>query len=270
MSARDPSVTQPWAEPDRANEMPLRAPGRRVLDVAYTPDSDDAFNYYAWESGRVPCHPFHGKFERHHIVDLNRAAARGEYEVVNVSSVIYPAIADRYRILAVGTSVGRGYGPVLVSKCFGELQELSGKRVAVGGLSTTGAALVQMLCARVALVEMPYDAIADAILAGDVHAGVMIHEELLFYPEKGLHKVVDLGAEWCARQGLPLPVGLNLVRRDLGEEAARQIARACRDSLLWAQANRDEACEFAGRFGRGCAQQFVTMFTGSGLEWPVP
>ena len=233
-----------------------------LLRIGYTPDSDDAFNYYAWEHGRVPSPAgFDARFERHHIVALNRAALRGEYDVVNVSSVIYPSVADRYRILAVGTSVGRGYGPVMVSERFGALDQLRGRRVGVGGLTTTGAALARMFCPAAHLIEMPYDEIADAILAGAVDAGVMIHEELLFYPEKGLRKVADLGATWCERQRLPLPVGLNLVRRDLGIAAAGQIAGACRESLLWAQQHGDEACAFAARFGRGCARQFVTMFS---------
>lgn len=232
-----------------------------VLRVGYTPDSDDAFNYYAWEHGRVALQGFEPRFERHHIIDLNRAAMRGDFEVVNVSSVVYPSVADQYRILAVGTSVGRGYGPVLVSHRFMSTAELAGRRVAAGGLPTTGAALALMLCPGIELIEMPYDRIADAILDGGVDAGVMIHEELLFYPEKGLHKVADLGAEWCRRNNLPLPVGLNLVRRDLGLQAAHQIAGACRDSLTWAQENADEACAFAAGFGRGCARQFVTMFS---------
>ena len=232
-----------------------------VLRIGYTPDSDDAFNYYAWEHGRVTCAGFGARFERHHIVELNRAAMRGTFDVVNVSSVVYPAVADRYRILSVGTSVGRGYGPVLVSERFQDLAQLAGRRVAAGGFSTTGAALARMLSPGIQLVEMPYDEIADAILAGEVDAGVMIHEELLFYPEKGLRKVVDLGAAWCERNHLPLPVGLNLVRRDFDVITARRIAGACRDSLLWAQAHSDEACAFASRFGRGCATTFVTMFS---------
>ena len=232
-----------------------------VLRIGYTPDSDDAFNYYAWEHGYVSCAGFESRFERHHIVDLNRAAMRGEFDVVNVSSAIYPAIADRYRILAVGTSVGRGYGPVLVSQRFRAPGELVGRRVAAGGLTTTGTALARMFCPGVELVEMPYDTIADAILAGEVDAGVMIHEELLFYPEKGLGKVCDLGAEWCTVNSAPLPVGLNVVRRDMGLNAARHVAGVCRASLMWAQANPREACGFAGRFGRGCAEQFVTMFS---------
>ena len=233
-----------------------------TLRVGYTPDSDDVFNYYAWEHGHVGLHSWQAEFEREHIIALNRAAMRGEFDVVNVSSVIYPSIADNYRILAVGTSVGRGYGPVLVSKHYHRLDELAGKRIACGGIPTTGAALAMMFCPGSAeLTEMRYDAIADAVLAGEVDAGVMIHEELVYFPEKGLHAIADLGAKWCQSNRLPLPVGLNLVRRDLGRVMAAEIARTCGDSLRWAQAHAAEACAFANRFGRGRAQQFVAMFS---------
>jgi 1,4-dihydroxy-6-naphthoate synthase len=181
---------------------------------------------------------------------------------VNVSSVIYPAVADRYRILAVGTSVGRGYGPVLVSKRYRQIEDLVGKTVACGGIPTTGAALAMMSCPpSTKFVEMSYDAIADATLAGEVDAGVMIHEELVYFPEKGLHAIADLGATWCERNCLPLPVGLNLVRRDLGVAMAQKIARACGDSLRWAQGHAEEAFAYANRFGHGRAKQFVAMFS---------
>ena len=246
-------------------ELPTRAAAnsaRKLLRVGYTPDSDDAFNYYAWEHGRVGLPDDSAVFERAHIIALNRAAMRGAFDVVNVSSVIYPWVARHYRILAVGTSVGRGYGPVLVSKRYRGLDDLAGKRVGCGGIPTTGAVLAKMFCpASAELIEMKYDTIADAVLAGEIDAGVMIHEELVHFPAKGLHAIADLGATWCAQNGLPLPVGLNLVRRDLGRVMAAQIARACGDSLRWAQANRAEACAFANRFGRGHAAKFVAMFS---------
>ena len=246
----------------------LDRPGARngsragTLRVGYTPDSDDVFNYYAWEHGQVSLSGYTPRFEREHIIALNRAAVRGEFDVVNVSSVIYPSIASRYRILAVGTSVGRGYGPVLVSKHYHRLEDLAGRRIGCGGIPTTGALLAKMFCpASAELTEMRYDAIADAIIAGELDAGVMIHEELVYFPEKGLHAIADLGALWCRRNRLPLPVGLNLVRRDLGRVMAREIARTCGDSLRWAQAHADEACGYANRFGRGRAEQFVAMFS---------
>ncbi len=233
----------------------------RRLRVAYTPDSDDAFNYYGWEHGRVRLDGFEAEFQRGHIIALNRLAAAGEAEVVGVSSAFFPQIADRYWILSVGNSIGRGYGPVLAAKRAFSLAELRGRRIAVGGMPTTGGALAAMYCPGAELAEMRYDRIADAILAGEVDAGVMIHEELLYFPEKGLERVCDLGAAWCEDTGLPLPVGLNVVSRALGREAARAVARTCVRSLRWAQAHFEEAFAFAAQFGRGCAQQHIAMFS---------
>lgn len=242
---------------------PIRRTAKRMLSVAYTPDSDDAFNYYAWEFGRIGLESsgYDARFERDHIIALNRAAAEERYDVVGVSSVAYPALADRYDVLSVGNSVGRGYGPVLVSKHYRTVAELRGKRVAVAGIPTTGGALAMMFCPGARFIEHPYDKIADAVVAGDFDAGVMIHEELLFFGEKGLSRVADLGAAWCDDTGLPLPVGLNIVRRALGRELAGDVARTCRRSLKWGHEHFDEAFAFASRFGRGCAAQHVQMFS---------
>ncbi len=238
-----------------------RTPQTNLLRVAYTPDSDDAFNYYAWEHGRVQLPGRPATFRRDHIIALNRAAHEEQYDVVGVSSVQYPALADRYWILAVGNSVGRGYGPVLVSRDFDTPEDLRGKSIAVAGIPTTGAALAALFCPEARFTEMQYDRIADAVAAGQFDAGVMIHEELLFFPQKGLRKVCDLGAQWTQETGLPLPVGLNLVRRELGHHLAREIADTCRRSLRWGLDHFDEAFAFASRFGRGCSQQHVAMFS---------
>lgn len=234
---------------------------RSTLRVAYTPDSDDAFNYYAWEHGRVELTGWRTGFHRDHIIALNRAGLQEQFDVLAVSSASFPLMAERYWILAVGNSIGRGYGPVLASKHYRTREELCGKRVAVAGIPTTGGALAAMYCPGAELVEMRYDRIADAVAAGEYDAGVMIHEELLFFPEKGLHKVCDLGATWCDDTGLPLPVGLNIVRKALGSQAARRIAAICRESLQWAHANFDEAFAFASQFGRGCSRQHISMFS---------
>ena len=233
----------------------------QLLRVAYTPDSDDAFNFYAWQHGRIELPGFRAQFEHGHIIALNHRAEAGQADLVSISSAFYPRVADRYWILSVGSSIGRGYGPVMASRRFSELAELPGKRIAVGGMPTTGGALALMYCPGATLVEMPYDRIADAILAGEVDAGVMIHEELLHFPQRGLTRVCDLGAAWCAETGLPLPVGLNVVSRRLGRTAARQVADACVRSLRWAQSHFEEAFAYAGQFGRGCAEQHIAMFS---------
>lgn len=234
---------------------------KQIVRVAYTPDSDDAFNYYAWEHGRIELTGHRASFHRDHIIALNLAAQDEQFDVVAVSSVQYPSLADRYWILAVGNSVGRGYGPVLVSRDVKDIENLRGRNIAVAGIPTTGAALAAMFCPEASFTEMRYDRIADAVAAGEFDAGVMIHEELLFFPQKGLKKVCDLGALWTERTGLPLPVGLNLVRRGLGREMACQVADTCQRSLRWGLEHFDEAFAFASRFGRGCSQQHVAMFS---------
>jgi 1,4-dihydroxy-6-naphthoate synthase len=242
----------------------FRRPGhtsRRVLDIACTPDSDDIFNFHAWESGRVNLPGWRARFYRNHISELNRSASRGKYDVVNISSVSFPAVADRYWILATGSSVGRGYGPMLVSKRFDAPGDLKGRRVAVADANTTGGVLAKLYCPGAIFVVRPYDRIADAILAGEVEAGVMIHEELVHFPARGLKLVTNLGAAWRDETGLPLPVGLNIVKRDLGRAIAMDIQRTCRLSLEWALDHPREAIARAGSFGRGCAATFVPMFS---------
>jgi 1,4-dihydroxy-6-naphthoate synthase len=243
---------------------------RKRLRIACTPDSDDAFYYDALETGRVDLPGWELELHRHPMSVLNRAALQGHYEVTAISSVVYPQIAHRYAILSAGTSVGRGYGPVLVGREPLAPGGLAGRRVGVGGIPTTGWFLLQWLCPGAVAVEMPFDAIADAVAAGELDAGVMIHEELLYYPQMGLHRLADLGAEWCRRTGLPLPVGLNVVRRDLGPAAMRRICGAIRRSLRYGLEHPREALGRVSRFGRGregrCTDQFVSMFANGDSE----
>ena len=234
------------------------------LRIAYTPDSDDAFYYDALETGHVSLPGYELSFSRQPMSALNRAALHGEHEITAISSVLYPQIARRYAVLSVGTSVGRGYGPVLVSREPRSLAELVGRPVGVGGIPTTGWFLLRCLCPEAVPIEMPFDRIADGVARGELEAGVMIHEELLYYPQLGLHRVVDLGAEWCHRTGLPLPVGLNVIRRDLGASAMQRICAALRRSLRHALDHSDETLSRVCRYGRGakgqCTNQFVSMF----------
>jgi 1,4-dihydroxy-6-naphthoate synthase len=235
-----------------------------LLTIAYTPDSDDAFYYEALEAGDVRLPGFRPRFFRVPIAELNAAALEGRYDVTAVSSVVYPAVADRYAILSAGTSVGRGYGPVLVSRDDLTPADLAGRRVGVPGIPTTGWFLLQCLCPEAAIIEMPFDRIAGAVEAGELDAGVMIHEELLYYPRLGLRRVADLGAWWCEQNGLPLPVGLNLVRRDLGATATSRICGAIQASLDCGRANPAKALARVSRWGRGrdggCTERFVVMF----------
>ena len=239
------------------------------LRIAYTPDSDDVFNYYGWESGHLGLadNNIEVEFARDHIIALNNAAMEQEYDVVGVSSVVYPQLEKDYWIMAVGNSVGRNYGPVLVSKNYHSLEELRGKRIAIAGMPTTGGVLALMYCEGAELIEEQYDLISDKILQGEYDAGVMIHEELLFFGEKGLTKVCDLGETWCNETGLPLPVGLNLVKKTLGRDLAGQITKLCQQSLQWSQDHYDEAFTAASKVGRGCAEDHIRMFSNDDTKY---
>jgi 1,4-dihydroxy-6-naphthoate synthase len=244
------------------------------LTIAYTPDSDDAFYYDALESGQVMLTDVQPEFHRQPMSVLNRAALAGRYDVTAISSVLYPQLAERYAILSVGTSVGRGYGPVLAGRDALTLDDLRGRRVGVGGIPTTGWFLLRCLCPEAVAVEMPFDQIADAVARGELEAGVMIHEELLYYPQVGLRRIVDLGAAWCARHDLPLPVGLNVIRRDLGRPAMQRFCTALRRSLQYGLDHAPETLRRVSRFGRGesggCTGRFVEMFANAdSLRMPV-
>jgi 1,4-dihydroxy-6-naphthoate synthase len=238
---------------------PMTAARTRTVSIAYTPDSDDAYCYWGLESGRLGVDGLSLRFERDHIIALNRKAMRGRHDVSAISSAVYPLLADSHRVLSVGTSVGRGYGPVLAARQRCEASDLTGRPVGVAGLQTTGGFLAIKFCPGAEFVEMPYDRIADAILDGMLAGGVMIHEELLYFEQKRLAKVMDLGRAWCDQTGLPLPVGLNVVHRRVGDDASR-LAESIRQSLRLAKANHEEAMAFAGQFGRGCSTRHVEMF----------
>ncbi len=234
------------------------------LTIAHAPGSDAAFCYDALKNDLVSLPGYRLRFHQEPMAALNREATTGTYEVTAISSVVYPAVADRYAILGVGTSVGRDYGPVLVSREPRTLSALAGRRVGVPGVLTTSWFLLRALCPGAVPVEVPFDEIAGAVAAGDLEAGVLIHEELLFYPKMGLRKVIDLGAEWCWRNALPLPIGLTVVRRDLGVIGMRAVCRAVAASLHHARTNPEPALERVCRFGRGaaggCTERFVQMF----------
>jgi 1,4-dihydroxy-6-naphthoate synthase len=242
-------------------------PTVKPLTIAYTPDSDDAFYYDALETGQISLDGFRPIFYREPMSVLNRAVLQRKYDVSAISSVAYPQIAHDYAILSVGTSVGRGYGPVLVSKKEFVLDDLKGRRVGVPGIPTTGWFLLRSLCPEAIPIEMKFDQIGEAVAAGELDAGVMIHEELLFYPKLGLRRVIDLGAEWCLRNDLPLPVGLNVIRRDLGSAAVQCICTGIRRSLEYGLDHVDEVLTRVCRLGRGnegeCTKQFVSMFANS-------
>lgn len=234
------------------------------VTIAHSPDSDDAFMFYALATGklRVPGMKFTHILSD--IESLNHAAQSEKYDVTAVSVYAYPFIADKYVLLDCGASFGEGYGPIVVSARAIKKTDLKGRKVAIPGTRTTSYLTLKLFEPGVETVTMPFDKILDAVAAKEVEAGLLIHEGQLLYAAAGLHKVVDLGVWWQEQTGLPLPLGANAIRRSLGGDLARQVAGAIRGSVAYALEHREEALNYALQFARdmdaGLADKFVGMY----------
>ena len=237
---------------------------QRVIRVAHSPDSDDAFMFYALAAGKVDTEGIQYVHELQDIESLNQRALRGELEVTAVSIHAYAYLADRYALLPHGSSMGDGYGPRLVATSPRTIPELTGARIAVPGPLTTAYLALRLCLPAFEAVQMPFDAIEDAVLAGDVEAGLLIHEGQLTFGDRGLHLVVDLGAWWQNETGLPLPLGGNVVRKDLGPELVGRISKHLRASIAYGLEHRADALAHAMSYARGLddarADTFVGMY----------
>lgn len=232
-----------------------------TITMGFTPDPDDAFAAYALVAGRIKTPDLEVRYITRPIEELNCMAARNELDVAAISSVFYPSIHRDYRILRVGASVGRGYGPLVAAREPYSLEELAERTIAVPGNTTTGANLLRLFQSRAKTVAMPFDQIRAAICRGEVEAGVLIHEELLASSESGLHRVACLGEKWLCETGLPLPVGLNVIRRELGDTFCRRFASYLRESIAYAIARPEEAFEWASQYARSTSQDTAWRFT---------
>jgi 1,4-dihydroxy-6-naphthoate synthase len=230
----------------------------------HTPDPDDAFAWWAIVQGRLTIPGCQVEVGAAHIQAINEMCLRRELDIAAISSAAYPLIAGDYAILSAGASVGRGYGPALATTHLTSPSELFGATVAVPGDLTTGALLLRLFFPGARTVAMPFDQVAAAVASGEVDAGVLIHEELLNWEAKGLHRLLCLGQEWQLRTGLPIPVGLNVVRRDLGPALAGEIAKIIREAME--MANRHPEAATAHAMGHsmeakpGIAAKFIRMF----------
>ena len=234
------------------------------IRIAHSPDSDDAFMFYGLASGRVPSNGFELEHVLSDIETLNRAAFEGTYEITAVSFHAYAHLTDRYILLPHGASMGDRYGPVVVARKDGP-PSLKGIRVAVPGELTTAFLTLRLFDPAVDHVVVPFDQIEAKVQSGEVAAGLLIHEGQLTYADEGLKKIVDLGEWWADRtHGLPLPLGGNVIRRDLGAKAISTLSRLLHDSIVYGLGHRDEAVQYAMRFGRGLdrarTDQFVGMY----------
>jgi 1,4-dihydroxy-6-naphthoate synthase len=245
----------------------------RIIHVAHSPDSDDAFMFYALAEGKIDTGDLRYVHELSDIESLNQRARRAELEVTAVSIHAYAYIWREYALLGSGSSMGDGYGPRLVSTKAPPSDPraaLRGQRIAVPGLLTTAYLALRLFQPDFDGVVMPFDSIEDAVHAGEVDAGLLIHEGQLTYADTGLHLWADLGAWWLQDTGLPLPLGGNAVRRDLGREVIEQIGRDLRASIVYALEHRAPALAHASRYNRGIGQERTDTFVGMYVnQWTV-
>ena len=237
------------------------------ITVAHSPDSDDAFMFYGLASGAVTVPDIAVDQILGDIETLNRCAFEGRYEVTAVSFHAYAHLVDRYALLPHGASMGDKYGPILVAKQPIEAQEASGAlkglKIGIPGRLTSAFLTLQMFDPFFSFEILPFDKIQDAVLDGRVDAGLLIHEGQLTYAAEGLKKVVDLGEWWFERTGgLPLPLGGNVIRRDLGTDLMRRVSTMLHDSIAHALNNRADAVEYAQAFGRGLNRKDTDTFVG--------
>jgi 1,4-dihydroxy-6-naphthoate synthase len=236
----------------------------QTVRIGHSPDADDAFMFYALTAGKVSIPGVRVEHVLEDIESLNRRARTAELEVTAVSAATYILVADRYRLMEAGASMGRGYGPVLVARDRMDPREIPEKVVAIPGRHTTAALLLRLYCGDPPVIEVAFDRIPEAVAQGQADLGLLIHEGQITHADLGLTKVLDLGESWAADTGLPLPLGVNVMRRDLGEPMHRALSQGLSDSIAWAHAHVDEALEYAMQYGRGIdketCRRFVLMY----------
>lgn len=232
------------------------------ISLAHSPDSDDAFMFYGLAKGHVPS----GDLEVVHVLKdietLNREAQAGVHEVTAISFHAYPSVAERYALMPCGGSIGDGYGPLLVAREPLDPKTVAERRVAVPGTLTTAYLALKLFAPGCSTYVVPFDRILEEVQEGRAEVGLVIHEGQLTYGGHGLSQVLDLGAWWKAETGLPLPLGGNAVRRDLGPELMARLTRLVRQTVQYSLAHRPQALEYALSFARGMQTQIADRFVG--------
>lgn len=243
-------------------------PRPQELTLAHSPDSDDAFMFYALATKKIRTGNLKFAHKLEDIETLNQKALGGAYDITAMSFHAYAYLAERYLLLPCGASFGDRYGPVVVARGRLGAKGLKGKRVAVPGKMTTACLMLQLYEPEVERVFVPFDQVLDCLARGEVDAGVLIHEGQLTYSREGMTKVVDLGEWWHQQTQLPLPLGGNGIRRSLDSRTLHQVVKLLRESIQYALEHRDQALEYAMQFGRGLdastADRFVSMYVN---EW---
>lgn len=235
------------------------------IRIAHSPDSDDAFMFYGLAKGKLDT----GGLEVSHVLkdieSLNRDALEGTYEVTACSFHAYPYIADKYALMPCGGSIGDGYGPILVAKTGSSIETGANQglgRIAIPGTMTSAYLALRLYAPEIDTYVVPFDAVFDEVLSGRADCGLVIHEGQLTFGGEGLRKIVDLGEWWLKDTGLPLPMGGNAVRRDLGPDMMKQLTRLVRDTVQYSLNNREAALEYAMTFARGMQTGIADRFVG--------
>lgn len=234
----------------------------RTITVAHSPDSDDAFMFYGLATEKLDTHPLRFTHVLRDIQTLNEEAMRGTYDVTAISFHAYAYIAERYALLPHGASIGDNYGPIVVSREPLSAEDLTRVRIAVPGTLTSAFLALRIFNPSFEYEVVPFDRIIEAVQTGRCEAGLLIHEGQLFYQKLGLHKVIDLGEWWHGRTGLPLPMGGNAIRRDLGRDLMREVSRCLRESIGYSLEHRQEALQYAMQFARDMEWDLADRFVG--------
>jgi 1,4-dihydroxy-6-naphthoate synthase len=233
-----------------------------TIHVAHSPDSDDAFMFYALASGKIDTEGLTYVHQLQDIETLNQRAMRGELEVTAVSIHAYAYLADSYALLPHGASMGDRYGPRVVARSPLSRADIRGKRIAVPGLMTSAYLALRLFEPVFEPVVIPFDQIEDAVADGSVDLGLLIHEGQLTFADRGLHLIQDLGEWWFGETGLPLPLGGNVVRKDLGDDLTRKISRHLRDSIAYGLEHRSAALDHSMQYARGLDRSKADAFVG--------
>ncbi|MFO0984783.1 MAG: MqnA/MqnD/SBP family protein [Planctomycetota bacterium] len=234
----------------------------RELTLGHSPDPDDAFMFYALAAGRINTGALRFRHILQDIETLNRRALKGELDITALSLHAYAFVLDRYALLPSGASMGDGYGPIVIARTTMSVADLAHRRIAVPGELTTAFLALKLLQPHIEHEVLPFDRIIEAVEAGRNEAGLLIHEGQITYAARGLQKVVDLGEWWRAETGLPLPLGVNVVRKDLGASLMRDVSRYLSESIAYGLMHREEAVRHAQRYGRDLDAKLTDRFVG--------
>ncbi len=240
----------------------MTAVSPQEIGSAHSPDSDDAFMFYGLATKKIRSTKVNFRHVLEDIESLNRNAMKGKYELTAISYHAYPYVADKYVLMASGSSIGDGYGPMLVSTRPMDLEDLKGKKIAIPGTMTSAYLALKLIQPDFIPVVVPFDKILDAVREKSAEAGLIIHEAQLTYDRSGFHRIVDLGRWWKTKYHLPLPLGGNVILRSLAPHIQKECCRMMRESIQYALDNHDEALSYAMQFARDMDHRMAEKFVG--------